>query len=157
GKPALSTASHDELVKTLSNPNGWWRDTAQRLLVERSATDEAGALKTLATSATSAWTTKLHALWTLDGIDAIDEPTVQKALADPKGSGRGAAVRISERWMTEPGAALWVAVLKHVSDPAWNVRRQVAASIGALPAAARVDPAVSVLTKYGNDPIIVDA
>ena len=24
-----------QLVETLSHPNGWWRDTAQRLLVER--------------------------------------------------------------------------------------------------------------------------
>ena len=27
-----------QLVQTLSHPNGWWRDTAQRLLVERAAT-----------------------------------------------------------------------------------------------------------------------
>ncbi len=51
--PSLSKASHDELVKTLSNPNGWWRDTAQRLLVERNATDVAPALKTLAATATT--------------------------------------------------------------------------------------------------------
>ncbi len=30
-----SKASPAELVATLSHPNGWWRDTAQRLLVER--------------------------------------------------------------------------------------------------------------------------
>ena len=34
-KPALSKASPAQLVQTLSHPNGWWRDTAQRLLVER--------------------------------------------------------------------------------------------------------------------------
>ena len=33
--PALSKAPAAELVKTLSHPNGWWRDTAQRLMVER--------------------------------------------------------------------------------------------------------------------------
>ena len=32
---ALSTASPAQLVEALSHPNGWWRDTAQRLLVER--------------------------------------------------------------------------------------------------------------------------
>src|SRR5207245_6677786 len=30
-RPQLSTASPDELVKSLSHPNGCWRDTAQRL------------------------------------------------------------------------------------------------------------------------------
>jgi len=34
-KPSLSNASPAQLVQTLSHPNGWWRDTAQRLLVER--------------------------------------------------------------------------------------------------------------------------
>ena len=34
-RPGLSTSSLNQLVDTLSHPNGWWRDTAQRLLVER--------------------------------------------------------------------------------------------------------------------------
>src|SRR5437016_1711332 len=34
-KPNLSRAKSTELVKHLSAANGWWRDTAQRLLVER--------------------------------------------------------------------------------------------------------------------------
>src|SRR2546429_3028329 len=33
--PHLSKAGPAELVKHLSHPNGWWRDTAQQLLVER--------------------------------------------------------------------------------------------------------------------------
>ena len=33
--PALSKAPPAELVQTLSHPNGWWRDTAQQLLVQR--------------------------------------------------------------------------------------------------------------------------
>ena len=33
--PALSKATPAQLVDVLAHPNGWWRDTAQRLLVER--------------------------------------------------------------------------------------------------------------------------
>src|SRR5262249_54570820 len=33
-RPRLSQASIAELVRTLAHPNGWWRDTAQRLLIE---------------------------------------------------------------------------------------------------------------------------
>ena len=33
--PALSKATSQQLVQTLSHPKGWWRDTAQRVLVER--------------------------------------------------------------------------------------------------------------------------
>ena len=49
--PSLSKATPQQLVQTLSNPKGWWRDTAQRLLVERGDTGVAPALKTLAGSA----------------------------------------------------------------------------------------------------------
>src|SRR5699024_4816667 len=34
-KPQLSTVSPNELAAYLEHPNGWWRDTAQRILVER--------------------------------------------------------------------------------------------------------------------------
>ena len=40
-----------QLVETLSHPNGWWRDTAQRLLVERGDSAVVPALNKLAASA----------------------------------------------------------------------------------------------------------
>jgi len=153
--PALSKATPQQLVQTLSNPKGWWRDTAQRLLVERGATTVAPALKTLAGSAPD-WRTRLHALWTLDGLDEIDVALVRKALGDVNADVRAAAVRLSERWL-ERDAALRSAVIALGADKNWNVRRQVAASIGEMPAADRLDPAVALLTRDGADPIIVDA
>jgi glucose/arabinose dehydrogenase/mono/diheme cytochrome c family protein len=154
-KPSLSKAPPAQLVDTLSNPKGWWRDTAQRLLVERGDASVVPALKTLAGTAPD-WRTKLHALWTLDGLDAIDAATVQKALADPNPDVRASAVRLSERWLGKD-AALGQAVVALIGDKSWNVRRQVAASMGEMPAADRVAPAVSILTRYGDDPIVVDA
>jgi mono/diheme cytochrome c family protein/HEAT repeat protein len=153
--PALSKAPSAQLVQTLSNPKGWWRDTAQRILVERGDTSVAPALKTLAAGAPD-WRTRLHALWTLDGLDAIDVASVQKALTDANANVRASAVRQSERWL-DSDAALRAAVIHLIGDANWNVRRQVAASLGAMPAADRVDPAVTILTRDGADPIIVDA
>ncbi len=65
----------------LAHPNGWRRDTAQRLLVERGAKMALPALTTLAAKAPD-WRTRLHALWTLDGLDAIQTATVTAALED---------------------------------------------------------------------------
>ena len=152
--PRLSKATPSQLVDALSNPKGWWRDTAQRLLVERGDTSAAPALKTLAGSAPD-WRTKLHALWTLDGLETIDAVTVQKALSDLNGNVRASAVRLSERWL-QNDPAMRTAILALMDDKNWNVRRQVAASIGEMPAADRVDPAAAILMKYGTDPIIVD-
>jgi mono/diheme cytochrome c family protein len=153
--PALSTATPAQLVQTLSNPKGWWRDTAQRLLVERGDTSVAPALKTLAATAPD-WRARLHALWTLDGLDAIDVASVQHALTDVHPDVRASAVRLSERWLgADP--ALRRTVIRLLDDKHWNVRRQVAASIGEMPAAERLDPATTVLTRDGTDPIMVDA
>ena len=153
--PALSKATPEQLVQTLSNPKGWWRDTAQRLLVERGDSTVAPALKTLAAKAPD-WRTRLHALWTLDGLDAIDVASVRKALDDVNGDVRASAVRLSERWL-DRDQALRAAVIALIDDKNWNVRRQVAASIGEMPAADRLAPAVTLLTREGADPIIVDA
>ena len=155
-KPALSRASGAELVQTLSHPNGWWRDTAQRLLVERGDRTVVPQLEQLA-STTTDWRAKLHALWTLDGMDAISADVVQPALKDRSPDVRAAAIRLSERWIRETAHPLAAAVLAMAGDPSWTVRRQLAATIGELPAAARLEPAVAMLARYGGDPSTVDA
>ena len=49
-------------------------------------------------------------------------------------------------------------MLKLVDDPSWTVRRQLAATVGELPQPARLDAAADAsLSRYGGDPIIVDA
>ena len=154
--PALSKATSAELLRALSHPNGWWRDTAQQLLVQRADQSVAPQLKVLAAHAAD-WRTRLHALWTLDGLDAIEPALVEQALADKSPDVRACALRLSERWLGQPNASKANAVLKLMDDPTWTVRRQLGATIGELPAAARLDPAVTVLTRYGSDPVTVDA
>ena len=110
----LSKASAAQLAATLSHPNGWWRDTAQRLLVERGPTLPSATVANLGETARHAadWRTRLHALWTLDGIDAVDPALVREALADQSRDVRAAAVRISERWLGEPGHPIQAAVTR---------------------------------------------
>ena len=155
-KPALSKASGAELIAALSHPNGWWRDTAQRLLVERTERTAVPQLEQLA-STTTDWRAKLHALWTLDGMDALSADLVRAALKDRSPDVRAAAVRLSERWIRETAHPLAAAVLAMAEDPSWTVRRQLAATIGELPEAARLEPAVAMLTRYGGDQPTVDA
>jgi len=66
-------------------------------------------------------------------------------------------VRLAERYLVSENASLTKAVLALSNDKHWNVRRQVAASLGEMPAAARKDPATALLKRYGSDPLIVDA
>jgi mono/diheme cytochrome c family protein/glucose/arabinose dehydrogenase len=155
-QPSLSSATPAQLVQTLSHPNGWWRDTAQQLLVQRHDLSVVPQLTTAAGTAPD-WRTRLQALWTLDGLDAIEPAVVLKAFADVNPNVRAAGVRISERWMSQPDQPVVAAALKLIDDKSWTVRRQLAASIGELPTAARIAPAVTILTREGADPIITDA
>ena len=154
--PALSKAPAARLVETLSHPNGWWRDTAQRLLVERNEKSVVPALRKLAIGAKDR-RTRLHALWTLDGMESLDPETVTRALADADRDVRAAAVRVSERWLKEPGHALHGAVVRLIGDKDWVVRAQVAASLGELPADERAAALASVLEQHATDPIAADA
>jgi mono/diheme cytochrome c family protein/glucose/arabinose dehydrogenase len=154
----LLNASAARLVEALSHPNGWWRDTAQRLLVERTgaATAAGSALVKLARGAKDA-RTRLHALWTLDGIDAIPPAVVMQALEDPARDVRASAIRIAERWLAKASRPIRDAVLRRVDDRDWWVRQQLAASIGVLPVGAREGPAAAVLERYATDPVVMDA
>jgi putative membrane-bound dehydrogenase-like protein len=152
----LATATPAQLVEALGHPNGWWRDTAQRLLVERGARPVLAALTRLAGSAKDP-RTRLHALWTLDGVDGIERATVVKALDDTSRDVRASAIRIAERWLGDPGDSIQAAVLKRLDDGDWAVRQQLAASLGTLPAGARETAAAAFLERYADDPIAVDA
>jgi mono/diheme cytochrome c family protein len=144
------------LVETLSHPNGWRRDTAQRLLVERGARSAVPALAKLAESAPVP-RTRLHALWTLDGIDAIEPATVTRALEDTSRDVRASAVRLAERWLGQPDHPIQAAVLKRLDDADWSVREQLAASLGALPPGPREAAVVSLLDRHAGDPVVLDA
>jgi mono/diheme cytochrome c family protein len=131
-RPHLSKATSAELIATLSHPNGWWRDTAQRLLVERNDYRVAPALRKLATSGENPLG-RLHARWTLSGMRQLDVPTLTKALGDPDGKNRAAAVRLCEPFLaTANRSALLPQIMKLADDPQPDVRLQFALTISAL-------------------------
>ncbi|MPZ18950.1 MAG: hypothetical protein GEV06_13700, partial [Luteitalea sp.] len=66
----------------LDHPNGWWRDTAQRLLVLKQETSVAPALQEL-TRTSKNLLARFHALWTLEGLGALDAALVREQMQDP--------------------------------------------------------------------------
>jgi glucose/arabinose dehydrogenase len=135
--PTISRLTAAELVGLLSDRNGWRRDTAQRLLVERGDRGVVPGLRTLARTSPST-IGRLHALWTLEGLDGLDEAVLTAALADPAGAIRAAAVRLSEPWLRRsPQSPLSRQVLQKAGDPAADVLLQLALSLGELPSPLR--------------------
>jgi putative membrane-bound dehydrogenase-like protein len=154
-KPSLTRESADGLVALLAHPNGWYRDTAQRLLLERAERSTVPALQKMAMGHAD-WRARLHALWTLDGLDAIDAGTAAKALADVSPEVRASGIRLAERWLAESNHPLKASVLSMIDDANWTVRRQLAASIGSMPSGDRLDAITAILRRYGRDEITVD-
>lgn len=65
--PKMSELSDQQLLTQLESPNGWVRDTAQRLLIEREAMELApDLLKIVETGETPQ--SQVQALWTLQGL-----------------------------------------------------------------------------------------
>ena len=82
-------------VKLLTHPNGWVRDSAQRLLVESADVAAAAPLRTLLADAQAPATARLQALWSLDGLASARAEDVRLALKDPDAQVRAAAIRIA--------------------------------------------------------------
>src|SRR5439155_14619401 len=98
-QPKLNSMKSRDLVKVLEHANGWWRDTAQRLLVERRDRSAAPALEKMARKSLSPLG-RLHALHTLEGLDALKPEVVRTALADPNARVREHAIGLAEPFLT---------------------------------------------------------
>ncbi|MDF1755196.1 MAG: sulfatase-like hydrolase/transferase [Verrucomicrobiales bacterium] len=121
--PNLSTADTAKLVATLSHPNGWHRLTAQRLLIERG--EGVAELRNAVRFAEPFG--QLHALWTLQGMNALDLETRLDAMKSGDAKVRAAAVRLSEK---DPPA--FAAIRNLSEDQSEAVRLQVALTMGSF-------------------------
>ena len=94
-RPRMLQETPAQLVAHLSHENGWWRDTAQQLLVQRQDKSVVPALQTLVRSSNNL-SARFHALWTLEGLNALDAGLVREQLKDPNPRMRVQAIRASE-------------------------------------------------------------
>ncbi len=154
--PHLSDASDQALVEFLSHPSGWWRDTAQQLLIERGASTAASTLREIIRSAENELT-RLHALWTLDGLNALDRNTVQRALSDESPHVRTAAVRVSESWLRRGDQKMLDEVTARLEDSSPRVRRQLAASLGEVPPPAADEALAVLLGRWPHQAYLLEA
>src|SRR2546429_206164 len=84
---------------------GWgpflgWRLTAQRLLVERQDKSVIAALETLARNGAAA-EGRMHALWTLEGLNTLNPRLVLTALNDASPAVREQTVRLAEHHLSD--------------------------------------------------------
>lgn len=127
-------ARSGEQLDALSSPNRWRRLTAQRLLVEELAEDPPETvvreLRELLEDPRPFG--RLHALWTLSGIGALDREALRAAFADPEPELRRNAILAFEEALAAAGGAgaLAAEVLALIDDPDPGVRLQAMLTAG---------------------------
>lgn len=94
-RPRMLDATSADLVAHLSHPNGWWRDMAQRLLVLRQDRSVVPALQATARRRDNVLG-RIHAIWTLEGLGALDAALVRELMRDTESRIRTHAIRASE-------------------------------------------------------------
>ncbi len=154
--PALAKADQAELVAALEHEQAWWRDTAQRVLVERGDKHAVPALRKLVQTSRSPLA-RLHALWTLEGLQSVDWDSVRRGLVDPDVNVAVSAARLSEPFLaSEPKRT--IAELKQRAE--WGELRfqqQLALSLGLAPADAADALLSELAAQAGKEAYMADA
>ena len=121
-EPGLENADSATLAKTLAHDNGWRRDTAQRLLVQRGA-DSATASELRKHLAGDNELAKIHALWTLQGTGQLATDDVASALHDNSAQVRIHALTAAESVKGEAAGAMLALIGKALTDKDENVNK----------------------------------
>ena len=130
-KPKLLAAQPSELVKHLAHPNGWWRDTAQSILVTRSEQSVSPALREMALKHGNPLA-RLHALWTMDGLGKLDLDTCLALTRDSEHRIRSAAIRTMEPFIlgNQNPAEIYSRLEAMLGDPSPHVIAQIVLTVG---------------------------
>ncbi|MCL7763949.1 c-type cytochrome [Polaribacter sp. Z014] len=128
-KVKLLDKSPTELLPFLDNDNGWHRMNAQKLIILKGDKAIIPALQKKVKNGASALG-RMHALWTLEGLDAIDENILIVALKDEDSRVKRAAIRISEPFLSKGNQNIFDAVSALKTDADVEVPLQVIRSFG---------------------------
>lgn len=139
-KPNLIGKKASELIEYLGHRNGWYRNTAQKLIVLKGdksvipelqaiAKDNTSFIDGLFNSEKDFGLERVTALWTLEGLDNIDKALIIEKLQDEDYRVRLTAIRLSENFLKADDIDVLQDLEKLISDTDVNVVNQLALSL----------------------------
>lgn len=146
-KPSeLGKATTFELVSALAGPDGWHRDTAERLLFERREPAAAPYLGEMLTNSHSPLA-RMQALWALDGTATLREAHLLRGLGDPDPRVREQAVSLAYRAVTNGVTSdlFWDQLKALASDQNLRVRYGLAFAVGNIRRTERIGVLATIL------------
>lgn len=146
--PKLGAASNEELVSQLENPNMWWRTNAQRLLVERNDASSVELLSKATQSLDSPFG-RMHALWSLQGMQKLETVIILAALDDPSPLVKKQAIILSEPHLSHSNIRDKLITL--ADDPDEHVQFQLVLTLSRFPDDERYEPLLSIAKQHLGD------
>lgn len=158
-QPNMLGKTASQLLPYLSHPNGWWRDTAQRLIVQSGDTSVAEDLRKIITDSKQ-HLARIHALWTLEGLQILSLVDITIALKSDHPKVLANAVRVAGLLATGSQAEETLAALKTIAlNSSADVDRQLAATLARFRGVAQAE-AFRLLRKlvevHKKSPIYLD-
>ena len=155
----LSENSNAQLIDYLSDADGWYRDMAQRLLVERDDQSVIGELTALALKGKNELG-RFHALWTLEGLNFKDTEFLFQLLDDPSALISNTALRLLEPFASRDRnirIRLEDALRKQSATAAIGKSLQMAFSASALEEDVSHELLKEIVLRYDTSALIRDA
>ncbi|GAB4034346.1 DUF7133 domain-containing protein [Spirosoma jeollabukense] len=152
-----------KLVTYLDHPNGWWRDNAQKQLVILGDQSVVPVLKQIALGQQGSLAKKpsalgrLHALWTLEGLDAIDKDMVFAAMKDEDPQVRRSAIWIGERYVKSDDEQVIDKFRELKDDPNYDVRTQLILSLHTSKSAKAKTLSEEIIGQSATNEMLVSA
>ncbi|MBD2754497.1 DUF7133 domain-containing protein [Spirosoma validum] len=155
----LSETSSEALVAELSNPDGWHRDMAQRLLVERNDKRIGRTLINVATKGSDSLG-RFHALWTLEGLKLTTPELLLPLVADPGSLVSSTAIRLLEPFAKVDKTVrtkLGEQLLKSWQKATIQQQLQIALSGNVLDQNVAQQVLAGIVDQQGTSPLMRDA
>lgn len=154
-KPQLLNKTSSQLVPYLAHANGWYRDTARRLIVQRNDTDVAEKISRLVETSDD-HRAQINALWTLEGLNAVNPESIRAGLDSPHNKVNVSAIELLTH-LSESEQQEFVTDLVRLSTSDYEIALQLALSAGELKIDNTMELLTSVLSEYGDRPLINEA
>ncbi|SDE58575.1 DUF7133 domain-containing protein [Cellulophaga baltica] len=167
-KPELLGKKASELVEYLGHPNGWYRNTAQKLIILKDDQTVIPELKEIALDNSSIWTSlfdtdkdlgiaRVHALWTLEGLGVVDKGLIKAKFTDEDPRVRLTAIRLSETFLKKGDTDIFAALETLSMDQDIDVVNQVALSLRYSKAKKATELLKSIQDAYADNEIVSHA
>ena len=158
--PKMLNVSTQALVTYLAHSNGWWRDNAQKEIIVRNDKSAIPLLKQIALgqrsvlSESPAALTRIHALWTLEGLMALDKSLLFTVLKDKDPELRKAAIWTGESFLRKNDRQFQEQLALLKNDESYEVLSQLLLSLSLSSTAQATEISEYIRNQHPNHEVL---